>query len=485
MDELVILEVTALIVLINTIVAIITVFHEKRDISAIWAWLLVLIVFPIIGFLVYAVFGRKITDKKIFNMKSQIRLGIDKIVTNQEERLSTNQFTGAKEITNSAKELVNMFLRTDKAILTEQNHVEIFTDGKKKFASLFNDLQHAQHHINIEYFTIRDDSTGRELVQILEERAAAGIRVRVIYDQFGSHGRNKKLFKKLIELGGEVEPFLASRFQILTFRVNFRDHRKLVVIDGKVGYIGGFNVSDQYIEPSKKFGYWRDTHLRIQGDGVLALQSRFFLDWNATHKSTRVEFDDSYFTKTTVTNGSTAMQIVSSGPDSDLQQIKRGYMQMIATARKSILIQTPYFIPDSGMLEVIQNAALSGIDVHLMIPSMPDHPFVYQATKYYANEILQCGASVSTYNGGFLHAKVLVIDGKMASVGSANFDIRSFRLNFEGNAFMYDKKVAQELQNIFNEDLKKCTALTLQDFLNQSLWQSFKQRFSRLLSPIL
>lgn len=485
MDGLLIIEITALVVILNTIVAIITVFHEKRDISAIWAWLLVLIVFPIIGFLVYAVFGRKITNKKIFNMKSQIRLGIDTIVANQEERLSSNQLTGAKEITNSAKELVNMFLRTDKAILTEQNHVEIFTDGQAKFASLFKDLKAAQHHINIEYFTIRDDETGRELVQILEERAAAGIRVRVIYDQFGSHGRNKKLFKKLVELGGEVEPFLASRFQILTFRVNFRDHRKLVIIDGKVGYIGGFNVSDQYIKPSKKFGYWRDTHLRIQGDGVLALQSRFFLDWNATHKSTRVEFNAEYFPKATTINGSTAMQIVSSGPDSDLQQIKRGYMQMIATARKSILIQTPYFIPDSGMLEVIQNAALAGIDVHLMIPSMPDHPFVYQATKYYANEILQCGASVSTYNGGFLHAKVLVIDGKMASVGSANFDIRSFRLNFEGNAFMYDKKVAKELENIFNEDLKKSTPLTLQDFLNQSLWQSFKQRFSRLLSPIL
>ncbi|MCM0598677.1 cardiolipin synthase [Periweissella fabalis] len=485
MDVLLIVEITTLIVIINTIVAVITVFHEKRDISAIWAWLLVLIVFPIIGFFVYAIFGRKMTDKKIFNMKSQIRLGIDTIVTNQELRLNSSQFTETQKITKSAKELVNMFLKTDKAILTEQNHVEIFTDGKEKFASLFRDLQQAQHHINIEYFTIRNDKTGQKLVQILEERAAAGIRVRVIYDQFGSHGRNKKLFKKLVELGGEVEPFLASRFQILTFRVNFRDHRKLVVIDGKIGYIGGFNVSNQYIEPSKKFGYWRDTHLRIQGDGVLALQSRFFLDWNATHKTSRVEFNDKYFPRATTINGSTAMQIVSSGPDSDLQQIKRGYMQMIATARESILIQTPYFIPDSGMLEVIQNASLSGIDVHVMIPSVPDHPFVYQATKYYANEILQCGASVSTYNGGFLHAKVLVVDGKMASVGSANFDIRSFRLNFEGNAFMYDKKVAQELQNIFNEDLKRCTPLTLQDFLNQSLWQSFKQRFSRLLSPIL
>lgn len=484
MDTVFLIEIVAIIMLANTVGAIITVFHEKRDISAIWAWLLVLMILPIIGFFFYAIFGRKITNKKIFNMKSQIRLGIDTIVANQEERLRDNKLSAASEITNSAKEMVNMFLRTDKAILTEQNEIDIFTDGKEKFSHLFADLKAAQHHINIEYFTIRDDETGRQLVQILEERAAAGVRIRVIFDQFGSHGRNKKLFKKLQELGGEVEPFLAGKFQLLTFRVNFRDHRKLVIIDGKLGYIGGFNVANQYLKESKKFGYWRDTHIRIQGDGVLSLQSRFFLDWNATHKTKRVDFNKQYFPQSNV-QGTTALQIVSSGPDSDLEQIKRGYMQMIATARESIVIQTPYFIPDSGMLEVIQNAALSGIDVHVMIPQMPDHPFVYQATKYYANEILQRGAKVSVYNGGFLHAKVIIVDGKIASVGSANFDIRSFKLNFEANAFMYDKKVAEKLVAVFHEDLKNSSPLTLQDFINQSLWQGFKQKFSRLLSPIL
>lgn len=484
MDTVFLVEVIGMVVIVNTLVAVFTVFHEKRDISAIWAWLLVLIVFPIFGFLVYAVFGRKITNKKIFNMKAQVRLGLETMVANQEARLEDKKFLETDKITNSAKEMINMFLRTDKAVLTQQNNVDIFTDGESKFKNLFADLKNAQHHINIEYFTIRNDETGKALIEILEERAAAGIRVRVIYDQFGSHGRNNKLFKKLIELGGEVEPFLAGKFQLLTFRVNFRDHRKLVIIDGRIGYIGGFNVANQYRQPTKKFGFWRDTHIRIKGDGVLALQSRFFLDWNATHKTNRVEFNTNYFPKNNI-KGTTALQIVSSGPDSDLEQIKRGYMQMIATARKSILIQTPYFIPDSGMLEVLQNAALSGIDVHLMIPSMPDHPFVYQATKYYAYEILQHGAKVSVYNGGFLHAKVIVVDGKLASVGSANFDIRSFKLNFEANAFMYDTKVANQLATIFTEDLKQSSPLMLQDFINQSLWQSFKQKFSRLLSPIL
>lgn len=484
MDTILLAQIVAIIIIINTLVAVFTVFHEKRDISTIWAWLLVLIMFPIVGFLVYAIFGRKITNKKIFNMKSQVRLGLETMVANQETHLADQQLFESDKITNGAKEMINMFLRTDKAILTQQNKVDIFTDGESKFKNLFNDLKHAQHHINIEYFTIRNDETGKELIQILEERAAAGIKVRIIYDQFGSHGRNKKLFKKLVELGGEVEPFLAGKFQLLTFRVNFRDHRKLVIVDGSIGYIGGFNIANQYRKPSKKFGFWRDTHIRIKGDGVLALQSRFFLDWNATHKTNRVEFNTNYFPQNNV-KGTTALQIVSSGPDSDLEQIKRGYMQMIATARKSILIQTPYFIPDSGMLEVLQNAALSGIDVHLMIPSIPDHLFVYQATKYYAYEILQRGAKVSVYNGGFLHAKVIVVDGKLASVGSANFDIRSFKLNFEANAFMYDTKVAEKLEAIFREDLTKSAPLRLQDFVNQSWWQSFKQKFSRLLSPIL
>lgn len=473
-----------LIVIINCLIAIYTVFHEKRDISAIWAWLLVLIVFPVVGFLFYAVFGRKITNKKIFNMKSQVRLGIDTIVSNQEQKLSEKTLSNTNEITNSAREMVNMFLKTDKAVLTTQNDIEIFTNGDDKFKTLFEDLKNAQQNINIEYFTIKNDELGRKMIEILEERAASGVKVRVIYDQFGSHGLNRKMYRKLVSLGGEVEAFLAGKFQLLTFRVNFRDHRKLVVIDGKTGYIGGFNVSNQYMKESKKFGFWRDTHLKIKGNGVLALQSRFFLDWNATHKTDRVEFNEEYFPKNTI-KGTTALQIVSSGPDNDLEQIKRGYMQMIATAKESVYIQTPYFIPDSGTLEIIQNAALSGVKVHLMIPSMPDHPFVYQATKYYANEILEAGAEVSIYTGGFLHAKVIVVDGKIASVGSANLDIRSFKLNFEANAFMYDSNVAKKLEDIFFEDLKKSESLTLEDFKNQSTWQGVKQKFSRLLSPIL
>lgn len=481
------IEILLGIVVLNTIGAVATVFREKRDISAIWAWLLMLLVFPVVGFLFYAVFGRSLTDKKIFNLQGQARWGLDQMVTNQKKRLRSGELVKTLDITAGAKEMINMFLRTDKAFLTHKNKVEIFTDGRAKFDQLFADMRQAEHHINLEYFTIYDDEIGNELVRVLEERAAAGIEVRVIYDQFGSHGRKTKLFKHLVELGGEVEAFLTGRFQALTFRVNFRDHRKLVIIDGKTGYIGGFNVGDQYLGRSKKFGKWRDTHLRIQGDGVLALQSRFFMDWNATHKNASVKYKEKYFPETAANElgGETSMQIVSSGPDDDLQQVKRGYMQMVAAARKSIVIQTPYFIPDEGMLEVLQNAALAGIKVHLMIPHMPDHPFVYQATKYYAHELLDSGAKVSVYDGGFLHTKVVVVDDKMASVGSANMDIRSFRLNFEANAFMYDRDIAGRLVGNFHDDLAQSHPLTLKDFAEQSKWQSFKQKFSRLLSPIL
>lgn len=453
---------------------------EKRDISAAWAWLFVMLLLPGIGFIIYLFFGWKLNQRQIFDLKAQKRLGISDMAEYQ-KRNPKNKPTLD---TNLENDLVQMFLNTDNAILTTKNDLKIFTDGHEKFNSLFEDLKKAKHHINIEYFTIYDDQLGKKLRKILVQKAREGVQVRVLYDLFGSKGSKQKFFKELIQAGGEVTPFMKSKLGYYSFRINFRNHRKIVVIDGSVGYIGGFNIGDQYLGRNKRFGNWRDTHLRLEGSVVLQLQSRFFMDWNASAKRQKVQFSLDYFPQSNVQNN-IPMQIVSSGPENDVQKIKQGYIKMIMGAKHSIWIETPYFIPDDALMEALLIAIRSGIEVRIVIPQMPDHPFVYRATEYYVQQLLKAGALIYSYQNGFMHAKTIVVDNMITSVGSANWDIRSFKLNFEANAFMYDPKVAEQIIATIKNDLKDARELDEEYFKQQSSWKKFRQLASRLISPIL
>ncbi|EEJ42039.1 cardiolipin synthase [Leuconostoc mesenteroides] len=469
---------------INTIISFIAVFRQKREIATIWAWMLVLLLLPVVGFSIFFLAGSRISSKKIFRLRTQEQRGLDQIALNQKKQLQ--DIENLLPIPYSATELLKLFLSSDRAVLTRGNKITIFSDGQKKFDKLFSDIRAAKEHIHLEYFSIFDDKIGHQLVDLLTEKASEGVEVRVIYDQFGSHGQHPKMYRQLRAAGGVAVPFLMRRFQLLTLRFNFRNHRKIAIIDGKIGYIGGFNVGDQYIGESKKFGYWRDTHTRIIGDAVLSLQSRFLMDWNATAEGRELLTQTTkYFPENFLLPGKSMVQIVSSGPDDDMKQIKQGYMRMFSSARESISIQTPYFIPDGPVLETLEVAILSGVKVKLMIPNQPDHPLVYRATEYYAQELIDLGATVYRYDGGFLHSKVVIIDNEVATVGSANMDIRSFSLNFEGNAFIYDPDFAADLEDLFEQDVLKSTKLTMEYFEKQSAWMKFKQKFSRLFSPIL
>lgn len=268
----------------------------------------------------------------------------------------------------------------------------------------------------------------------------------------GSRGQKRHFFDELEKLGGEAEPFFAyKKAWIHSPRINYREHRKLAIIDGKIGYIGGFNIGDQYLSRSKKFGHWRDTHLRVVGNAVIAMQSRFLMDWNATIKNIRgkepVKYDESLFPLQRQ-KGNVGLQVISSGPDSEVEAIKKGYLKLISGANDYIYIQTPYLIPDDSVLEALVVAALSGVKVKIMIPCMPDHAFVYRATEYYAKVLVDSGVEVYTYDDGFLHAKTFVVDSQITSVGSANLDFRSFKLNFEANAFGYDRNLALKLKEL-------------------------------------
>lgn len=474
----------SLILFLNMILATIVIFLENKDAGSTWAWLMVLFFIPILGFILYLLFGKKLNKSRLFEWEDRKKIGIDQIVIEQTTHFRTGQFMPHNEITKNNSGLIYMLLANNDAILTVDNSIEIFTDGNKKFEALFEDIKNSKDFIHLQYYILKNDQIGKRLISLLTEKAKQGVKVRILYDDLGSRSLRKKSFKELRAAGGEVEVFFPSRFPLINFRINYRNHRKLVIIDGKIGYIGGFNVGDEYLGLNKKFGYWRDTHLRLTGSAVYELQTRFILDWNQASHRHDINYSPDLFPKIKPT-GQIGMQIVSSGPDSEWEQIKYGYIKMISSAKKSIWIQTPYFIPDASLLDVLRIAALTGKDVRIMIPNKPDHLFVYWATYFHVGEMLKAGGKIYIYDNGFIHAKTIIVDGTLSSVGTANIDVRSFRLNFEVNAFLYDEGIATSLAESFDKDLKVSRELTNEDYNNRSWKIRIKESISRLISPIL
>ncbi|WP_278930498.1 cardiolipin synthase [Limosilactobacillus oris] len=479
--------------LINIAFAVWTVFRTRRDIASTWAWLLVLSVFPVIGFIAYLFVGRKISNEDIFSIRSEQESFRERLIARQEALLEKHQLLLQSGRLARARQLVSLSSSLDDAIVTFNNRVRVFIDGQKLFSEMIRDFDHAQDHIYVEFYTFYADELGHRVLAALERAAERGVTVKVLYDLSGSHGTTYKFFAHLEELGGEAQPFNSkSNKRLSTPRLNYHLHRKIVAIDGKLGYIGGFNIGDQYLGEDPKFGYWRDTHLRVAGQTVIALTARFGMDWNTTCRKTkkeRVDLDkllaDLEIERPSDPGQDVAMQIVSSGPDNDNFAIRRAYESIISSARQYVYIQTPYLIPGEPILESLIIAARSGIDVRVMIPCMPDHPFVYRATEYYAKYLVNNKVKVYKYNNGFIHAKTMVSGNNLASVGSANQDYRSYRLNFEVNAFTYNEELTAQLKQIFENDIQDSTLLTPEYFDQQSNWRKFKQYFSRLLSPVL
>nr|WP_263326340.1 cardiolipin synthase [Neobacillus sp. Marseille-Q6967] len=470
--------------IVNIMLALIVIFQERRDAGSTWAWLLVLFFIPILGFVLYLLFGQNLSRKHLFQWDDLKKTGLEKILETQQVKLRSGEFYFRNQATSNSRDLIYMHMTNNQAVLTEDNSVEIFTDGEDKFNQLFKDIKSARNYIHIQYYIIKNDRLGKRLIEALTNKVKDGVKVRVLYDDLGSRSLPKRVFKEFREAGGQVEVFFPSKLRFVNLRMNFRNHRKLVIIDGKIGYVGGFNVGDEYLGLNDKFGYWRDTHLRIQGTAVYALQTRFILDWNQASDDYDVSYVPNLYPEN-VSHGNIGIQIVTSGPDSEFQQIKNGYIKMIMSAKRSIFIQTPYFIPDESLLDSLKIACLSGVEVNIMIPNKPDHVFVYWATLSHVHELLKLGAKVYIYNNGFIHAKTLVVDEEIASVGTANIDYRSFKLNFEVNAFLYDEGISKKLTNIFYEDVKVSKLLTLDEYEKRSLEVRLKESVSRLLSPIL
>ncbi|MCG3086745.1 cardiolipin synthase [Sporosarcina cyprini] len=483
MAQLISISVTAILIL-NIFLAIALIFLERRDPTATWAWLLVLFFIPFFGFFIYLLLGRQLRERQLFRWEDRNKIGIDQLIDYQIEAIEKDTLDFRLDDTAHYKDMIYLHLRNNHAVLTQDNDVQIFNDGAVKFESLIKDLEAAKDHIHFQYYILRLDTLGKRIMDILIRKAKQGVKVRVLFDDIGSRGLHVRHLKALVEAGGEVAAFFPAILPLINPRLNYRNHRKIVVIDGRIGYVGGFNVGDEYLGLNKRFGYWRDTHLRIEGSAVHPLQTRFILDWNQASEKHNIIYDERLF-PAIPRKGSVGLQIVSSGPDAEWEQIKDGYLKMIFLAKEYIYIQTPYFIPDVSFLDALRIACLSGVDVRIMIPNKPDHMFVYWATYSNVGKLLKAGAKVYIYENGFIHSKQIVVDDELSTVGTANIDVRSFKLNFEINAFIYDREKSHELAELFEQDMQLSTELTYDMYLKRSRGIKIKESVSRLLSPIL
>jgi len=471
----------SILFVVNIIFAVSVVFVERKKPSTALLWVAVLLFLPIFGFLLYLVFGQTIYKERIFRLKEEDDRIAKEAIAEQEEKLE-NIHIPAEDKGGDYLNMIAMLLKNDPAVLSNDNEVEIFTNGNAKFDALLDAIDHAEDYIHLEYYIIRNDTLSRQIVTALARKAREGVTVRVLGDAVGCHGLPKDFFRELTEAGGEVAWFFRSKYLHINMRVNYRNHRKIAVIDGKTGFIGGFNIGDEYLGRGP-LGNWRDTHLKITGTAVHSLQVRFFMDWNYA-AGADLGFEERYFPVFEEREGM-LVQIVSSGPDSRGEAIKKGYLNLIGNARESVWIQTPYFIPDESIMDALKIAAESGVDVRIMFPCKPDHPFVYWAGFSYLWELMESGVRVYTYDNGFIHAKTVVVDGFAASVGSANWDIRSFSLNFEANAFLYKGDVPPALKKIFADDIAFCTEVTLDMYGARNFTVRFKESLSRLFSGLL
>lgn len=482
---------------LNLILSVIIVFFQRRDPKAVWTWLLALYFVPIFGFIFYLVLCQDFRKSKMFRVK-EVEDKLNFSVKNQEEFIRQNEMNMEDPLIMDFGDLALYNLETSGAVLSVNNQVDIFTDGEKKFADLREEMRKATRFIHIQYYIIKNDELFDSMIPVLLEKAREGVEIRILYDGMGGRFMPDSKWNQLKEAGILVGVFFPAILGRLQLRVNYRNHRKIVVIDGKIGYVGGFNIGKEYISKDPKFGYWRDTHLKIYGDAAISLQIRFALDWNyATKENLFKNFK--YFQGMEDGTGEvmetseiwgpdlsmTGIQIITSGPDASYRQIRDNYLELFHKAKHHIYIQTPYFVPDDAVLSALSIAARSGVDVRLMIPCMPDHPFVYWATYSYVGDLLEAGARCYTYENGFLHAKGVTIDGRVSCYGTANMDIRSFELNFEVNAIIYDEDTTSKLEQAFLDDMPHCKEITRELYAQRSLWIRIKEQCSRLLSPLL
>lgn len=449
------------------------VLSENRNPLKSLAWITVLLLFPIGGIVLYIFFGRSIKNTRMISRRNK------RLLRQTEVQPAAPDFPMRLSAEN--RQHVQLGRSLMGSMLYEGNEIDVITDGADKIKRLLADIESAQRYVHIQYYIINSDAVGLRLADALIRARERGVSVRVIYDDIGSINVKRKFLRRMRDAGIEILPFFRVAFPPFATRINWRNHRKVAVIDGRVGYIGGMNIADRYIDGGKNFGMWRDTHLRVTGPAVAALQRSFAVDWNFMGQPLLREEAG----MEPPVPGGAAVQMITSGPTSRWSNVAFMMLKAIGNAKKRIYIQTPYFLPTEALLKALQAAALSKVDVRVMMPLRSDSNILTNASRSYIQECLRAGIKIYLFEAGMLHSKMMVVDDDFSTVGSTNFDFRSFEHNFEGNFCIYSKQINARLRQDFLNDQKLCRRVNAAQWRHRPWWHKTRESIVRLLSPIL
>ena len=466
-------EILYFLIIISSIVLVI--MENRKPGTAIF-WLVMLTMFPIVGLVLYLIFGKDYRSRRVIKHDEMLRLA-------RLRDQATAHHLASQPDNDKYSKLATMMRNANDAPLFSGNNVRIFTDFTPMFHTMLDDIAAATDYVHIQFYKIEDDEVGRQLADLLITKAQQGVDVRLVYDSFANLFVRSRYYDHMRAGGVKTQSFLKFIPSLLTRDVNCRTHRKIVIIDGKVGYTGGMNIARRYRD-GIKHGVWRDTHIRIIGPAVAQLELSFLADWRFCTKE--LLDSPSYFPVPQAQEDNSQVQIVTSGPMDQWDTVMQGMVQVIAQSRRTLWVQTPYFIPTEPILLALRNAALAGVDVRLMIPSTADRGAVMlYASESYFKEVMDAGVKVYLYRKGYLHAKTMMADEEFLTIGSTNIDSRSFGQNFEVNAFIYDPGLASRQRDIFLHDMDDCQQVDPTQWERRSLWHKTRESFSRLLTPLL
>lgn len=463
----------------STILTIIVILSENRNPVKSLAWVTVLLLLPVVGLILYLFFGRSFKNVRMISHRSRRKL------RHREKNSHTDP--NSLGLDSESIQQINLLRSLTGTPFYAPNTVEVLTNGRDKFDAFIADLRSAKNYINIQYYIFEDDKLGRQIADILIEKAREGVKVRLIYDHVGSFSVRSRFFKKLRKEGVQAYPFFRVTFPQLATRINWRNHRKQCVIDGTIGYVGGMNVADRYLDGGKKFAGWRDTHVRVTGDIVSAIDYSFAVDWNFMGGGLiedAVAIPHTDVARAAVVSGVGA-QYLTSGPMSQWPNIAYAFLKAISNAKKRVYIQTPYFLPTDALLRALQAAALSRVDVRIMMPRHSDSTMLSHASASYIGECLRSGIKIYLYTAGMLHSKMMIVDDEFVTIGSTNFDFRSFECNFEGNLFFYSKELTAQMLEVFKSDQEQCERVNATRWRHRPFMVKTAESVLRLLSPVL
>ena len=475
-------NVLSVIYLIAVFAICLMIVFENRNPLKTLSWLLVILFVPVVGMIVYFFFGKNYRKQKMYTRKSMADSARLTDHADNQVRLLSSVLAGESDAIRAKGHLIHLMLRNNRSLLTLDNKIDLLVNGRQTFPAMLDAVASATSFIHLEFYRIEPDTIGMEFSELMIRKAGEGVKVRVIYDDVGSWNIRKPYIKMMRDAGVQIYPFLPVRFPSFSSKINYRNHRKILVVDGKVGFVGGLNIADKYLHGLPHLGPWVDTNLRVEGEAVAALYRVFLADWDFVSGE---ELPPDGSLKHVVRTGNRCLvQVASSGPDTDWATIMQVYFSAIATARSSIYLTSPYFSPDESLLTALKTAALSGVDVRMIFPENSDSIIANWNTRSYITELLEAGVRIFLYRNGFIHSKYLLVDNIFSSVGSPNVDVRSFDLDFEVTALIYDEDFALRLGVLFAEDLKNCTEINIHEWNKRKRKERYKESLARIFGPL-